>query len=306
LNNDTIVPPGWLGRILRHKDDRAVGLVGPVTNRIGNEAQIEVSYRSYGEFLDFAREYHAAHGRPERLDIRLAAMFCVAMRRDVFLQVGPLDEGFGLGLFEDDDYAMRVRQSGYRVVCAEDVFVHHFGEASIGKLAATGEYGPLFHANRRRWEEKWGRAWEPYARRPSPGYQDLVGRIRQVVRANLPSDARVLVVSKGDDALLELAGRQAWHFPRGPDGGYAGHNPPSGREAIAHLEELRAAGADYLLLPATARWWLDYYGGLREHLERRYRTVANQSQTCVVFALREKTSPVDHDPREEGRAAHEH
>ena len=88
-------------------------------------------------------------------------MFCVAMRRDLWERVGPLDEQFEFGMFEDEDYAMRVQAAGYRVDCAEDSFVHHFGQASLGKLAATDEYGPLFHANRKRWEEKWGRPWEP-------------------------------------------------------------------------------------------------------------------------------------------------
>lgn len=38
LNNDTIVPPGWLAGLVRHLDDPGVGMVGPVTNSAGNEA----------------------------------------------------------------------------------------------------------------------------------------------------------------------------------------------------------------------------------------------------------------------------
>ena len=56
---------------------------------------------------------------------------------------------------------MRVRAAGFRVACAEDVFVHHFGQASIGRLAQSGQYGALFHANRQRWEEKWQTPWTP-------------------------------------------------------------------------------------------------------------------------------------------------
>ena len=39
-------------------------------------------------------------------------------------------------MLEDDDYSMRARAAGYRLVCAEDAFVHHFGETSFGKLVS--------------------------------------------------------------------------------------------------------------------------------------------------------------------------
>lgn len=165
LNNDTIAPPGWLTRLLRHLDDPAVGLAGPVTNSAGNEARIAVPYESHLDVASYALAHYAAHPRPERFDIAVLAMFCAAMRRDVFEAVGPLDERFGVGMFEDDDYAHRVRLAGLRVVCCEDVFVHHFGEASFGKLKTDGRYAALFQENRALFEEKWGVRWKPHSHR---------------------------------------------------------------------------------------------------------------------------------------------
>jgi len=291
LNNDVIVPPGWLTPLCRHLDDTEVGLVGPVTNRIGNEAQVPASYRTIGEFMAFAQTHMREH-HGERFDIRMLALFCAAMTRAVFQRVGPLDEQFVVGMLEDEDYAIRMRAAGYRVVCAEDVFVHHFSQATFGELIPSGEYHRVHAANRHRLEEKWQRPWQPNDRRPSASYQELVERVREVACASIPVGGTVLVVSKGDDELLRLDGRRAWHFPRDATGVYAGYHPADSAEAVHHLEQQRAAGAEYLLIPHTAFWWLEHYAGFREHLESSCHLVAEHTGTCLIYALG-ATEPVD-------------
>jgi len=149
LNNDTITPQGWLSRLLKHLDDPKVGMVGPVTNFVGNEAKVDVTYRTWAEMEAFAQSYTWERDN-QVADIHMLAMFCVAMRRDVFDSVGELDERFGIGMFEDDDYSLRVRQKGYRIICAADAFVHHFGQAAFGKLIRSGDYDRLYDENRRK------------------------------------------------------------------------------------------------------------------------------------------------------------
>ncbi|HKQ75504.1 MAG TPA: glycosyltransferase [Blastocatellia bacterium] len=165
LNNDTVVPPGWLSRLLRHLRNPAIGMVGPVTNFAGNEARIETSYRTWNEMEDFAQKHTWAHDG-EIADIYMLAMFCAALRRETYEDVGPLDEQFGIGMFEDDDYAERLRAKGYRVVCAADAFVHHFGQAAFKKLIENGGYNALFDENRRRYEAKWNVKWAPRGHAP--------------------------------------------------------------------------------------------------------------------------------------------
>ena len=287
LNNDTIPVTGWLDRLVAHLQDDRIGLIGATTNRAGNEAEISVPYRTYGELEQFARE-HATRREREAFDIRTVTMFCAALRRTVWDTTGPLDTRFEVGLFEDDDLSIRVKAAGLRVACAEDVFVHHFGQASIGRLAATGEYGDLFHANRRRWEEKWERPWQPYGKRTGADYAALVTCVRQLVHDTIPPGATVLVLSKGDDELLRFTDRRGWHFPQGDDGGYAGHYPADSQACIAELERLRERGADFLLIPETALWWLQHYGRFAEHLERRYAMRADSAAPGIVVALSER------------------
>jgi GT2 family glycosyltransferase/glycosyltransferase involved in cell wall biosynthesis len=160
LNNDTVVPRGWLPRMLRHLEDPQVGLVVAVTNFSGNESRIAVPYDTMDEMLPFADDYMREH-EGQRFDIRVAAMYCVGMRRDVYETVGLLDEQFAIGMFEDDDYSHRVRLAGFRVICAEDVFVHHIGQASFSKLSRD-EYDRLWKRNQAYFEEKWGVGWEPH------------------------------------------------------------------------------------------------------------------------------------------------
>lgn len=165
LNNDAIVPPGWLSRLLRHLDDPQVGLIGPVTNFVGNEAKISVPYKTWQQMELFSHEHCWANDLLIS-DIHMLAMFCVAIRRETFQKIGPLDERFGVGMFEDDDYSVRIKQAGYRTVCAADVFVHHFGQAAFGKLIKSGTYDRLFEENRRQYEAKWKTVWQPHQNVP--------------------------------------------------------------------------------------------------------------------------------------------
>ena len=224
LNNDTIVPSRWLASLVNHLEDQSIGLLGPVTNRIGNEAEIETSYRTYGEMMEFARNYTLRHSG-ETFEIPMLCMFCFAMRRDVYERLGQIDEQYEIGMLEDDDYSMRARRANYRVVCTEDVFVHHFGQASFGSLFASGEYGRLLEANQRRFEEKWGIKWQPYGRRLSARYFQNYQRVHKAIMEVIPAGANVLVVSKGDEELIRLNEVCSFHFPQNESGEYAGYYP---------------------------------------------------------------------------------
>ncbi len=163
LNNDTYVTPGWVRTLCAHLHaDPTLGLIGPVTNNIGNEAKIDIAYADMEGMIAAAGAYTRAHpGGETTLDT--AAFFCVAMPRKIYEMVGGLDEAFGVGFFEDDDYCRRVSAAGYRVACAEDVFVHHHLSASFDALGAAGK-GELFARNKAIYEAKWG-MWRPHGYR---------------------------------------------------------------------------------------------------------------------------------------------
>jgi teichuronic acid biosynthesis glycosyltransferase TuaH len=87
----------------------------------------------------------------------MLAFFCVAIRREVVASLGLLDERFGVGMVEDDDYNRRVREAGFAIRCARDSFVHHWQMASFRALSRE-DYFALFEENKKKYREKWGTA----------------------------------------------------------------------------------------------------------------------------------------------------
>lgn len=160
LNNDTEVTPGWVRTLLRHfRRDPQIGLLGPVTNNIGNEARIALDYPdSEGMRVAAARHTLSHMGRQHAMNT--LAFFCVMLPRRVLDACGLLCEDYGLGWFEDDDYCRRVQSHGFSLVLAEDVFIHHELSASFGKLPSK-EKQALFERNKAIYESKWGQ-WQPH------------------------------------------------------------------------------------------------------------------------------------------------
>ncbi|MEQ6434628.1 glycosyltransferase [Comamonas sp. w2-DMI] len=160
LNNDTVVTRGWLLTLLRHfQSDPLLGMLGPATNHIGNESKVPVHYEMLAQMPAASRVWTLAH-MGQLYPMRTLAFFCVMMPRAVYERVGPMDETFGRGFFEDDDYCRRIEQQGLHLACADDVLVHHRLSASFDKVDSS-ERRALFERNKAYYESKWG-PWQPH------------------------------------------------------------------------------------------------------------------------------------------------
>lgn len=168
LNNDTVITRGWLTGLLKHYvNNEKAGIVGPITNSIGNEAKINVSYVDIASMPLFAYQYTTEHMAEEFSHSGILAMFCVMISRKVYEEIGPLDENYGIGMFEDDDYSIAVKSRGYSLIMSEDVFIHHYGTVSFKKLE-NEEYKKIFDTNKEYFEKKWNASWQ------MPHYRDGV------------------------------------------------------------------------------------------------------------------------------------
>lgn len=208
LNNDTVVTRGWLAGLIRHLKDDNVGMVGPVTNASGNETCILVDYQDLAGLDEFAERYTQAH-TGQAFEIEMLPFLCVALRREVYEEIGPLDERFNVGMFEDDDYAMRLRQKGLRLLCAEDVFIHHWGSAAFGRFTRAA-YRKIFVENLRKFEKKWETTWQPHLYRPGLLRKQMREMIDDAAFLAFQIEERDRTIAHLKDELDEIHRSHAW------------------------------------------------------------------------------------------------
>lgn len=153
LNNDVIVTPRWLENLNEALySDSNIGAVGPVSNYVSNNQQIDVSYSNVHEMLKFSDDYNISDNKLWEYKIKLIG-YCYLIKKEVIAKVGVLDERFTPGHYEDDDISIRILRSGYNLLLCKDTFVHHFGSASFKKKE---DLGNLISTNYYKFIEKWG------------------------------------------------------------------------------------------------------------------------------------------------------
>jgi hypothetical protein len=123
----------------------------------------------------------------------------------------------------------------------------------------------------------------PSRRRPSSTAAGDDPGVVEAIETLVPEGASLLVVSKGDPALVAIPKRKARHFPQSKEGGYAGFHPRDSLSAIRHFDEVRG-DAEYLVFPATSLWWLEHYADFAHHLLAHHERIAERKE-CVVYRL---------------------
>jgi GT2 family glycosyltransferase len=154
LDNDTIVTPGWLERLVGHCERfPRIGLIGPCTGFISGAQGLEdVRYSDTDEMIAVAQAVAVKNrNRVTRTD-RLIG-FCMLIRRAVIDKIGSCDARFGKYGFEDDDYTLRARLAGFEACIAQDVFIHHTGNQGV--QGGTAEYRRLIEQAWQVFRDKW-------------------------------------------------------------------------------------------------------------------------------------------------------
>ncbi|NQV07039.1 glycosyltransferase [bacterium] len=159
LNSDTEVPNGWLERLhrLAWSGDR-IGSVTPLSNNAticSVPTWLESNQIPDGLGVDALDVIAQETGTGEWIEIPTSIGFCVYYRRSALGEAGYFDEKlFDKGYGEENDLALRMRDSGLLNLLCDTVYVYHEGGVSFAEegarrlsenLDALGSVWPTYH-----------------------------------------------------------------------------------------------------------------------------------------------------------------
>jgi len=212
LNNDTEVHDGWLAPLLEAVADPEVGVAGSRLLYPGGRVQHAGMAMMPGCVPVHLHRYlpgdHPVVTRSRDLTIVTGA--CLAVRRELFLDMGAFDEGYRNG-FEDTDLCLRLAATGLRARYRGDSVVTHLESMSPGRLDHDHLNGARF---RRRW-----RHWTPdLARLLAEDGLEGLGAPDVIWRGPLFDDSEAARQGREAVAALEARGHRpaVIEIPAGP------------------------------------------------------------------------------------------
>jgi GT2 family glycosyltransferase len=239
LNNDTLAAPNLLLELERAlRSDPSIGAVAPVSNEVKGHGKLEIGM--VGRCASVRRQLaDALQSAPIVQDTSSLSGLCLLLDRRTVAEVGPFDERFGHGNFEDDDFCLRLRLLGYRLVLARRAFLHHEGHATFRALGL--DLDRQLRRRRAQFDAKW--RGNPAGRAAIAAYDDdLATAAEQAALAQREWP-------RWPDAHWHLARH---HAHRGDHARAAVHFDALLRACPQHIDGLLCAGLDRIAGGATA------------------------------------------------------
>ena len=160
LNNDVeVITPDWMEQMLMFAQRPDVGATGAMLYYPDETVQHAGVILGVGGVGGHAHKFfpRGDGGYVSRLSIaqNLTAVTaaCMLLRRDVWKQVGGMDEGFRVA-FNDVDFCMRIRQAGYLIVWTPYAELYHYESKSRGE-EDNPEKQARFKGEIDRFTERW-------------------------------------------------------------------------------------------------------------------------------------------------------
>jgi len=119
MNNDTEAVKGWLDKLVQPLEEvPSAGLSGPLTTT-PNSWQGTYPKDKTGYVLRSSG---------------MLAFFCTMIKRSVIDTIGLLDEQYGVGFGDDDDYCHRARGAGFHLALVQDLIIPHHHRSTFKQI----------------------------------------------------------------------------------------------------------------------------------------------------------------------------
>lgn len=143
LNTDTEVPVSWLQRIMQPiLKNEYVASVTPFSNSAticSFPKFCEDNVLPKGVDLNTIDSLFENYGSGAIIDIPTGVGFCMAMSRKCIKEIGALDEVYGKGYGEENDWCRRAVRAGYTNTMITNLFVYHKHGASFGEIVTKSK-----------------------------------------------------------------------------------------------------------------------------------------------------------------------
>jgi len=141
LNNDTIVTPRWIEKMLNvynklammHERNRPCpppAVIAPVSNYVMQHQMVRLPPDFKLDQIPEVGETVEKESRGRWYYSAVVSGFCMLIKRDVFEQLEGFDESFYNGN-EDVDFCCRVNDAGYSCIVDRSTFIFHYGSQTL-------------------------------------------------------------------------------------------------------------------------------------------------------------------------------
>jgi len=233
LNNDiNVINPDWLEEMVSIAIRPQVGAVGAklyyANNTIQHGGVILGYHNKAGSVAGHAHRSlpwnSSGYFNRLKLTQNLSAVTgaCLAVRRDVYDQVGGFNERDLAVSFNDVDFCLRIRQLGYLVIWTPRAELYHYESVSRGHPNATPESSARNKEERIYMRKKWAKLldndpfYNPNLSLASPYFElDIVSRVRKPwfdfqfsANQNLEQNVAAALQRRAGRSKLELSVRR--------------------------------------------------------------------------------------------------
>jgi N-acetylglucosaminyl-diphospho-decaprenol L-rhamnosyltransferase len=147
LNNDVLLPKGWLEGLLAYTEETGTDIVSPGMRGRACDYDFENYAADFMKAMSKTFRKGEAHG------------VCFMVRRAVFEKIGYFDENFRIGQYEDADFFLRAKLAGFTMAITGRSFIHHYGSVTQNALGNDKTTRPYEAENRAYFRQKWRIVW---------------------------------------------------------------------------------------------------------------------------------------------------